>query len=195
MLYLISDTTGRSPDSTGQILLFFYEIYRVGDSAGCTEGNISVRIQNFDVVFLLRFRKFGVCKLEITDFGHGIKPNLVMCFMDKAIAYSATAVLPADVCAATSTLSWFSRCSTACFWNVSNSNGHWNRRNQPSNKWGVKTWVRERVLVSVLDVRDRRSRVGSTRVLSRMGIRKRPQIPVSHIWSCILQCGPKKCPH
>jgi hypothetical protein len=45
---------------------------------------------------------------------------------------------------------------------------------QPSNKWRVKTWVRERVLVSVLDVRDRRSRVGSTRVLSRTGIRKRP---------------------
>jgi hypothetical protein len=45
---------------------------------------------------------------------------------------------------------------------------------QPSNKWGVKTWVREHVLVSVLDIRDRRSRVRSTRVLSRTGIRKRP---------------------
>jgi hypothetical protein len=29
------DNTARSPYSTGQILLVFYEIYRVGDSARC----------------------------------------------------------------------------------------------------------------------------------------------------------------
>jgi hypothetical protein len=29
------DTTARSPDSTGQFFLVFYEIYRVGDSARC----------------------------------------------------------------------------------------------------------------------------------------------------------------
>jgi hypothetical protein len=59
---------------------------------------------------------------------------------------------------------------------------------QPSNKWGVKTWVRERVLVSVLDVRDRRSRVGSTQ--------KRPES-----YKCILCETPSRhqqmarCPH
>jgi hypothetical protein len=37
----------------------------------CTEGNIS----DFDGVFLLRFRKFGVCTLEIADLGHGIKKD------------------------------------------------------------------------------------------------------------------------
>lgn len=34
---------------------------------------------------------------------------LVMCFADRAIAYSATTVLPAEVCAATKTLSPFSK--------------------------------------------------------------------------------------
>jgi hypothetical protein len=29
------DTTARSPDSTGKILLVFYQIYRIGDSARC----------------------------------------------------------------------------------------------------------------------------------------------------------------
>ena len=40
-----------------------------------------------------------------------------------AIAYSATAVLPAEVCAATKTFSPRSRWTTARFWNTSSSNG------------------------------------------------------------------------
>jgi hypothetical protein len=61
------DTTARSPASTGQILFIFYEIYRVDDSARC-------RI-NFAQkgIFLLRFRKFRICTLELTALGHGIK--------------------------------------------------------------------------------------------------------------------------
>ena len=35
--------------------------------------------------------------------------NLVICFAARAMAYSATTVLPADVCAATNTESPFSR--------------------------------------------------------------------------------------
>jgi hypothetical protein len=34
---------------------------------------VCVFLSYFDGVFLLRFRKFGVCSLEITDLGHGIK--------------------------------------------------------------------------------------------------------------------------
>ena len=51
---------------------------------------------------------------------------LVMCLSDSAMAYSAITVFPAEVWAAINTLSWFSRCNIACFWNTSNSNGHWN---------------------------------------------------------------------
>lgn len=43
---------------------------------------------------------------------------------DSAIAYSATTVLPADVCAATSTDSSRSMCMIAAFWNVSSSNAN-----------------------------------------------------------------------
>lgn len=50
--------------------------------------------------------------------------HLVMCFWERAMAYSATTVLPADVCAATNTESWFSSLSMACFWKTSSSNGH-----------------------------------------------------------------------
>ena len=53
--------------------------------------------------------------------------HLVMCFWERAMAYSATTVLPADVWAATNTESWASSRSTACFWKTSSSNGHWSR--------------------------------------------------------------------
>ena len=48
-----------------------------------------------------------------------------MCFEASPIAYSATTVFPALVCAATNTLSPISRWYTASFWNVSNSNGYY----------------------------------------------------------------------
>lgn len=57
----------------------------------------------------------------------------VMCFIDNAIAYSATTVLPAEVCAATKTLSCFSRCKIACFWKTSGSNGHCNHKSLNNN--------------------------------------------------------------
>jgi hypothetical protein len=69
----------RSPDSTGQILFVFYEIYRIGDSARCrinfARKGILVCVfkSDFYGVFLLRFHKFGVCTLEIADLGYGIK--------------------------------------------------------------------------------------------------------------------------
>lgn len=49
---------------------------------------------------------------------------LVWCFADSAMAYSATTVFPADVCAATNTFSCDSMWIMACFWNGSSSNGH-----------------------------------------------------------------------
>lgn len=52
---------------------------------------------------------------------------LVICFWDKAIAYSATTVFPADVWAAMKTDSLFSKQRTACFWKVSNSKGLWSK--------------------------------------------------------------------
>ena len=55
-----------------------------------------------------------------------INRYLVMCLSDSAMAYSAITVFPDEVWAAINTLSWFSRCNIACFWNTSNSNGHWN---------------------------------------------------------------------
>lgn len=61
------------------------------------------------------------------------RTNLVMCLRDSAIAYSATTVFPAEVCAATKTLSWVSKCNTACFWKTSNSNGHYEEENHPLN--------------------------------------------------------------
>ena len=64
------------------------------------------------------------------------KSNLVMCFRERAIAYSATTVFPAEVWAATKTLSWFSKCRIACFWNTSNSNGHCNY-NRSSKKFST----------------------------------------------------------
>lgn len=51
--------------------------------------------------------------------------HLVMCFWERAMAYSATTVLPADVCAATNTESCASSLRMACFWKTSSSNGHW----------------------------------------------------------------------
>mmetsp|Transcript_14025 Transcript_14025/g.59079 ORF Transcript_14025/g.59079 Transcript_14025/m.59079 type:complete len:329 (+) Transcript_14025:555-1541(+) len=48
----------------------------------------------------------------------------VQCFVASANAYSATAVLPADVCAATNTLSPRSKRYAASFWNASSSNGN-----------------------------------------------------------------------
>ena len=48
----------------------------------------------------------------------------VQCRVASANAYSATAVLPADVCAATNTLSPRSRRHAASFWNASSSNGN-----------------------------------------------------------------------
>jgi hypothetical protein len=53
--YTTPDTTARSLDSTDQILLVFYEIYRV-----------CVCWSDFDGIFFFRFRKFGICMLEIT---------------------------------------------------------------------------------------------------------------------------------
>ena len=46
---------------------------------------------------------------------------LVMCFCDRAMAYSATTVFPADVCAEMNTDWLFSRQMMACFWKVSSS--------------------------------------------------------------------------
>ena len=54
---------------------------------------------------------------------------LVMCLLANAMAYSATTVFPADVWAATKTLSLFSKQSTACFWKVSSSNFHYKQQN------------------------------------------------------------------
>jgi hypothetical protein len=51
-----------------------------------------------------------------------------MCFWARAIAYSATTVFPAEVCAATKTESPISKWYTASFWNVSSSNGYWDER-------------------------------------------------------------------
>ena len=48
-----------------------------------------------------------------------------MCLLASAMAYSATTVFPAEVWAATNTLSLVSKHRTACFWKVSNSNFHY----------------------------------------------------------------------
>ena len=48
-----------------------------------------------------------------------------MCFAARAMAYSATTVLPAEVCAATNTESPFSRWYTASFWKLSSSKGYY----------------------------------------------------------------------
>jgi hypothetical protein len=48
-----------------------------------------------------------------------------MCFAAKAIAYSATTVFPAEVWAATNTLSPISRRYTASFWKLSSSKGYY----------------------------------------------------------------------
>lgn len=53
------------------------------------------------------------------------KLYLVLCSKERAMAYSATTVLPADVWAATNTQSWLWRWRMACFWNRSSSNGNW----------------------------------------------------------------------
>jgi hypothetical protein len=47
-----------------------------------------------------------------------------MCFAARAMAYSATTVFPAEVCAATKTESPFSRWYTASFWKLSSSKGY-----------------------------------------------------------------------
>jgi hypothetical protein len=48
-----------------------------------------------------------------------------MCFIARAMAYSATTVLPAEVWAATNTLSPISRWYTASFWKLSSSKGYY----------------------------------------------------------------------
>ena len=50
--------------------------------------------------------------------------HLVMWLRDSAMAYSATTVLPAEVCAATKTFCLDSICNMACFWKVSSSKGY-----------------------------------------------------------------------
>jgi hypothetical protein len=62
------DTTARSPDSTGQILFVFYEIYRVGYSARCRVNFarkgilVCVFKSDFDRVFLQIWSLFvGYC--------------------------------------------------------------------------------------------------------------------------------------
>ena len=64
--------------------------------------------------------------------------HLVRCLRASAMAYSATTVLPADVCAATNTHSCFSRCKIARFWNVSSSNGNLNAMSG-TRKWKLLT--------------------------------------------------------
>lgn len=54
-------------------------------------------------------------------------PHRVMCRRANAMAYSATAVLPAEVCAATSSDCPRSRHSAARCWNASGRNGHCGR--------------------------------------------------------------------
>ena len=89
-------------------------------------------------------------------FAEEIQPrwqtHLVMCFWERAMAYSATTVLPADVCAATNTDSWASSLSMACFWKTSSSNGHW-RRAEKQGPWAkagqplmLTQWVRETLI-------------------------------------------------
>jgi hypothetical protein len=53
--------------------------------------------------------------------------DTVLFFNANAIAYSATTVLPTEVCAATNTFSRFLSLITACFWKATNnSNGYSN---------------------------------------------------------------------
>lgn len=61
--------------------------------------------------------------------------HLVICFWESAMAYSATTVFPADVCAATNTESWASSLRMACFWNTSSSKGHWRGSKQRAEIW------------------------------------------------------------
>jgi hypothetical protein len=78
MLYLIfllhparsPYTTGRSPWS--YFVSFLWNISRLRISFARKGILLYVHWSDFDWVFLLIVRKFGVCTLEITDLGHGI---------------------------------------------------------------------------------------------------------------------------
>lgn len=64
-------------------------------------------------------RYFWLLRALIGD----VYTHRVMCFMASAIAYSATTVLPADVCAATNTQSPCSRWTIASLWKMSSWKG------------------------------------------------------------------------
>ena len=61
---------------------------------------------------------------QTNDNSQSTRTDFVMWLRARAMAYSATTVLPADVWAATKTFCFASNCNIACFWNVSNLNGY-----------------------------------------------------------------------
>ena len=101
----------------------------------------------------------------------------MQCFVASANAYSATAVLPADVCAATNTLSPRSRRYAASFWNASSSNGNVIAGSGASLRNASSTSVKRSITAhcsSFRSIRTRprrafesRSRTGSSRVRDR----------------------------
>ena len=63
----------------------------------------------------------------------------VMCFIAKAMAYSATTVLPADVCAATNTQSPRSMCTMASRWTTTTARGKCKEGDRHEAQMGTTT--------------------------------------------------------
>lgn len=91
---------------------FSGEVYNVLDTSNKKRWNKNIKMSYSSSV--------NVNSVHSCNFAY-----LVWCFADSAMAYSATTVFPAEVCAATNTLSCDSMWIMACFWNGSSSNGHW----------------------------------------------------------------------